>query len=87
MSVTDEVNALRKQYPDALVCGACARLIATRGHGGRPYACAACTTGAPAVERATSRRFEALKARPPLSDLVLSTGGRASRLSGWPRCS
>jgi hypothetical protein len=64
MLTEQEISVLRNRYPDGLVCDQCARLIATRGYGGRPYKCAHCETEVPALAKAASERLAALSARP-----------------------
>src|SRR5262245_54269201 len=68
MSTEQEVRVLRTRYPDGLVCDGCARLVATRNYGGRPYRCAFCLVTAPALAREAEERLATLKTRPKLPD-------------------
>ena len=78
-----KVSALRRRYPDSLVCD-CARLIATRGHDGRSYRCASCAIEAPALAKEAAKRFAALSRRGPAPTpeqmRVLAAGDGAHRL-------
>jgi len=69
LSVSDTITVLRGRYPDALVCIACGRLLATRRRssstltdaGRLEYTCAECRQARAEAERVRAARLEAAR--------------------------